>query len=310
MRLKSFFMELVIFFLWLISFLPMWVIVFLSGIIEQICWRLICFGLLRGLKTKYHVVTVNLKLCFPKKTEGEINALVHANFKETIIALLHYGLVFKAGKPRLEKLVKYENIAAIKEHYLKRPVIFLAPHFWGLDIGANRFSINFTSYSMMYDDSDSILRAKLKTARMRFMVDQGGEVFSRQDGISKIVKKLRRTKFAFYYLPDIDLGEANSLYVPFFAHASCATLSSLAKITQLTRAVIVPMVTFRESGRYVVKFYDAWENYPSLDESADVLRMNQFIEKMILEHPEQYMWSLKRFGTQPNLAYGSLYSTS
>jgi len=309
MRLKSFFMELVIFFLWLISFLPMWVIVFLSGIIEQICWRLICFGLLRGLKTKYHVIMVNLRLCFPKKNEDEINALVHANFKESIIALLHYGLVFKAGKPRLEKLVKYENIAAIKEHYLKRPVIFLAPHFWGLDIGASRISIDFPGYSMMYDDSYSILRAKLKTARMRFMVDRGGEVFSRQAGISAVVKKLRKTKLIFYYLPDIDLGEINSLYVPFFGHESCATLSSLAKIAKLTNAIIVPSVTFRESGRYVVKFYDAWENYPSLDDSADVLRMNQFIEKMILEHPEQYMWSLKRFGTQPNLAYGSLYST-
>lgn len=166
----------------------MWVIVFLSGIIEQICWRLICFGLLRGLKTKYHVVTVNLKLCFPKKTEGEINALVHANFKETIIALLHYGLVFKAGKSRLEKLVKYENIAAIKEHYLKRPVIFLAPHFWGLDIGANRFSINFTSYSMMYDDSDSILRAKLKTARMRLWLIKVEKYFHAKTALARLLK--------------------------------------------------------------------------------------------------------------------------
>lgn len=307
MIIKRIFVNILIGTLWLISFLPMSVIVFFSYLLELICWQLITLGLLNKLKSKYHVVKVNLTLCFPEKSKSEIQKLVHANFKESIISLLHYGLVFKASAPRLSSLIQYDNISAVEQYYNKKPIIFLAPHFWGLDIGANRFSINFVSYSMMYDDSTSILRYKLKIARTRFMANNGGEVIARNDGINSIVKKLRKTKLAFYYLPDIDLGEKSSFYIPFFGHKNCATLNTLSKIAKLTNAVVVPMVTFRENNHYTVKFYDAWENYPSVDARADALRMNQFVEKMILEHPEQYMWCLKRFGTQPDKPYGSLY---
>ena len=294
--------------LWLISFLPMWLIILISKVIEACCFRLSESGFSMGLHNKYHVAKTNLKLCFPDKSALAIDQLLRLNFLESIIAILHYGLVFSAGAKRLIRRVKGSNLMACAKHYQQRPIIVISPHFWGLDIGANRMSINFPSYSMMYDDEKSWLRQKLKQARMRFITESGCKVFSRQDGISQVIRKLRQTKRPFYYLPDIDLGEANSIYLPFFAVSNCCTLATLPKLVKLTNALVIPVVTFRKGNHYVVEYFEAWENYPSGDELADVASLNKFVEKMILEHPEQYMWSLKRFGTQPGRKYGAVYA--
>jgi KDO2-lipid IV(A) lauroyltransferase len=49
----------------------------------------------------------------------------------------------------------------------------------------------------------------------------------------------------------------------------------------------------------VLKFYPAWDNFPSDDMLADITRMNAFIEERVLEMPEQYFWLHKRFKTRP-----------
>jgi len=48
-----------------------------------------------------------------------------------------------------------------------------------------------------------------------------------------------------------------------------------------------------------LRFYPAWENFPSGDEFADAGRMNAFIEERVREMPEQYYWLHKRFKTRP-----------
>jgi KDO2-lipid IV(A) lauroyltransferase len=50
---------------------------------------------------------------------------------------------------------------------------------------------------------------------------------------------------------------------------------------------------------YEVRFYPAWDNYPSGSDEADACRVNAFIEQRVLEMPEQYFWLHKRFKTRP-----------
>ena len=50
---------------------------------------------------------------------------------------------------------------------------------------------------------------------------------------------------------------------------------------------------------YVLKFFPAWENFPSQDLLADTRRMNAFIEERVRELPAQYYWVHKRFKTRP-----------
>jgi KDO2-lipid IV(A) lauroyltransferase len=122
---------------------------------------------------------------------------------------------------------------------------------------------------------------------------------SRQDGIRPLVRVMREG-LPFYYLPDMDFGPRDSVFVPFFG-VPTATITGLSRIARLAGAAIVPVATRQLPGGrgYVVQFYPAWENFPTDDPQADARRMNAFIEERVREMPEQYHWLHKRFKTRP-----------
>ena len=103
-----------------------------------------------------------------------------------------------------------------------------------------------------------------------------------------------------YYVTDMDLGERDSVFAPFFG-VQTATITGLSRIAALAHAVIVPCVTRQLPGGagYVVTLYPAWNNYPSADPAADAQRMIALIEARVREMPEQYYWLHKRVKTRP-----------
>ncbi|MNL52831.1 Lipid A biosynthesis lauroyl acyltransferase [compost metagenome] len=41
------------------------------------------------------------------------------------------------------------------------------------------------------------------------------------------------------------------------------------------------------------------EGFPGETEEEDCLRINQWIESVLREHPEQYLWAHRRFKSRP-----------
>jgi KDO2-lipid IV(A) lauroyltransferase len=80
-----------------------------------------------------------------------------------------------------------------------------------------------------------------------------------------------------------------------------ATLTTVPRLAEMTGAKVVPLIAkiLPDGAGYELKFYPAWENYPTGDVTADTRRMNEFIEQRVLEMPEQYFWVHKRFKTRP-----------
>ena len=183
----------------------------------------------------------------------------------------------------------------------------LCPHFVGLDLAAIRLSLDFVGYTMYSQQKNSLITEKLSDARLRFMDDKGAKVFARRNGLRPIIKLMRETKLPFYYLPDQDFGERDSVFVPFFAYPTCATVTALPKLIQLTNAVVIPMLVHRVGNSYEVEFYQPWENYPSGNVTDDVKCMNKCIEGMVLRAMPEYFWLHKRFKTQPNMPRGAIY---
>ena len=72
-------------------------------------------------------------------------------------------------------------------------------------------------------------------------------------------------------------------------------------LAQLTGAAVVPVIaTQRGNGAgYDVRFYPAFDNFPSGDDVADARRVNAFIEDRVRENIPQYLWTHKRFKTRP-----------
>lgn len=281
------------------SALPMPVINALGGALGTMAFYL--------LKKRRNIGLVNLSLCFPELSDVEKRNLIKEHFKELMRSSLCYGLIFYASPAKLRSLVEIRGLDAFNKLRGQESVILLAPHFLALDIGANRLTLETPGYSVYSRQRSVYLTKRIKEARLRFVKDQGAEIFSRQEGLRTIVRKMKQNLLPFYYLPDQDMDEKDSLYVPFFAHPTCATLDVLPKLAKLTEAKVISMATYREGNKYIIELSNEWENYPTGDTINDVNIMNRHIETMIMRHKAQYLWLHKRFKTQPNMPRGKLY---
>jgi len=241
------------------------------------------------------VVLKNLGLCFPKWSEAQRRSIARLHFQAFGRSLVEHGILWWSSRERVQRLVRIEGI----EHWQEvagRPVIWFAPHFIGLDMGGVRLSAEHRAVSVYSRQKDPAFDEVLYHGRTRFVMP---DLYSRQQGVRSVIKAMRRG-LPFYYLPDMDFGGRDSIFVPFFG-VPTATITGLSRIARLAGAAVVPAVTRQLPGAagYVLTFYPAWENFPTEDVEADTRRMNAFIEERVLEMPEQYFWLHKRFKTRP-----------
>ena len=255
------------------------------------------FGLLLYAlaRSRRRVVLINLRLCFPELNDAARRDLARRHFRAFGRTVLEHGILWWGSKAEVQALVRIEGL----EHWraiTDRPVILLAPHFVGLDMGGIRLAADFRLNSVYSRQKNAAAEEILIHGRTRFGQTA---LFARQDGIRPMIKSLKNGE-PFYYLPDMDLGARDSVFAPFFG-VPAATITGLSRIARLAGAVIVPCVTRQLPGGagYTVKLYPAWNGFPSGDPEADAKRMNAFIEERVREMPEQYYWLHKRFKTRP-----------
>jgi KDO2-lipid IV(A) lauroyltransferase len=272
---------------WLLHLLPLALLAALGRGVGLLAYSL--------ARERRHVTLTNLRLCFPEWGEAERQRVARRHFQSVARAFLEHGILWWGSKSRIQKFVRVEGL----EHWQAvagKPVIWLAPHFTGLDMGGTRIITEWKGVSVYSKQKNPVFDRVLLHGRTRFVTPV---LFSRQDGIRPVVKAIR-TGLPLYYLPDMDFGARDAVFVPFFG-VPTATITGLARMARLAQAVVVPAVTRQLPGAqgYELRFYPAWQNYPSDDVEADTRRMNSFIEERVREMPEQYYWVHKRFKTRP-----------
>ena len=239
------------------------------------------------------VARVNLRLCFPHWAEAQRRAVARGHFRYFMRSFFDRFIFWYGAPERIRRLCRLEGIEHFEPHR-GRPVIVLAPHFVGLDAGGIRLSLEAQCASMYAAQKSRALTEAMTQGRMRF---NNGRLLLRTEGLRPAVKALR-DGLPFYFLPDMDLGARDAVFVPFFG-VPAATVTSVARLARITGAVVVPLVTTMADDGYVARFYPAWQDFPGDDLAAATRRMNAFIEERVLEMPAQYLWSHKRFKTRP-----------
>lgn len=273
--------------LWLLHWLPL----ALQAAIGNALGGLV--ALLPGKRRR--IVETNLALCFPDASPALRRRWLRQVFQASARATLEHGVLWWGSEARLRHLVRIDNPEDAMGDG-KRPVIWLAPHFVGLDMGGVRLSMDRQVASMYAPARNPVSDRMMLHGRSRFF---SPVLISKADGIKPVLKTLK-DRLPFYYLPDQDQGRNNAVFVPFFG-VQAATLSAMPRLARLTGAQIVPVITRQLPGGqgYAVRFYPPWDGYPSEDLEADVARMNAFIEARIREMPPQYLWLHRRFKTRP-----------
>lgn len=273
--------------LWLMHFLPFFVLVWIGN----------AFGLLLYLLAteRGRVAAINLRLCFPEMSDTQRARLLRDHFKMFGRGVIERTILWWSSRARICRLIRVEgkeNFDAVKG----LPVIFLTPHFIGMDVGGSWISQQVDAISVYAKQKNPYLSDMLFKKRIRF---GNQRIYSRQQGLRPIVRALREGH-PFFYLPDQDQTVKDGAFIPFFG-VPTATITTVPRLAAITGAAVVPCITrfLPGSAGYVLTFYPAWENYPTGDDINDTRRMNEFIEQRVLEMPEQYFWLHKRFKTRP-----------
>lgn len=264
--------------------------------------------LLRGLGTalgtflyliggeRRRIGRTNLSLCFPQWSKLKRERVLFAHFLVFTKALLDRTLLWWAPRRRLERFIKLKGIENLHRND-GRPTLILTPHFTGLDAGGVVVGMSGkdTRFVSMYSSQkDPVFDVVFMAGRMRF---SDVLLLSRQDGMRRVLKAMKEG-YAFYYLPDMDFGRKESIFVPFFG-VQAATITGVSRLARVTGARVVPCITRMVPGGYVSELMPPWEDFPGGSVEEDTARMNQFIEAQVLTMPEQYYWLHKRFKTRP-----------
>lgn len=273
--------------MWLLHFLPLRLLAAIGNVFGMALYWL-------G-RERRRVARINLRFCFPGVADDEREKLVRRHFRAFGRSLLERSILWWSRAARIKRLVRIEGWENIAPH-LGKPLILMVPHFVGLDVGWTRLTLEHQMASIYSKQKNPVFNQMLLRGRLRFGMPR---LLSRQEGIRPIVKAVR-DGLPLYYLPDMDYGPRDALFVPFFG-VTAATITGLARLANMTGARVVPSIVRQLPGGqgYEVKFYPAWENYPGEDVEADTKRMNVFIEERVREMPEQYFWLHKRFKTRP-----------
>jgi Kdo2-lipid IVA lauroyltransferase/acyltransferase len=271
--------------LWLLHWLPLPALAALGRGLGALAYPI--------AKERRQVTLTNLRLCFPETADSERESLARRHLQLVMRSMLERSLCWWASAGRMRRLARIEGLERLRA-LEGRPLILLVPHFVGLDMCATRLALEINAASVYSKQKDPVIDRLLYHGRTRF-----GDQFilSRQEGMRPIVKALRAGR-PLYYLPDMDYGRRDALFVPFFG-VPAATIPGVSRLARLTGAAVLPCIARMLPDGYVLDIREPWVDFPGADAEADTRRMNAYIEDCVRESPEQYYWVHKRFKTRP-----------
>ncbi len=260
----------------------------LAGALAWVLWLVI--------PKRRHVTLTNLKLCFPDMTEAERKALARRVYGRLARAALDHGVLWEGSAEEIRKFVTFEGLDGLL-NTVGEPVIVVAPHFVGLDAAGIALNTYVRGVSLYQKQSNPVWDEAVLAGRKRFS-DPVLIAKSDANDLRPIIRAMREG-LPFYYLPDMDHGEKNSIFVPFFG-VSAATIPMVSRLAKLMRAkVFWCIATMTDSGYHVI-LSEPWQAFPTNNPEADTLRINRELEDWIRAYPDQYFWVHRRFKTRPN----------
>jgi KDO2-lipid IV(A) lauroyltransferase len=250
----------------------------------------------RLAKPRVEDTRINLKLCFPEKTEAEREVMVRDVFRNAGFGVFETLNAWFRGVDYFRGKVEFEGI----EHYHRtvaqgRGLVLIGAHYTTLDLLAT-LAAQHVRVDMVYrPQKNPIFEYLMRRGRE----ESQGRMIANTDtrGMLRAFKENRNV----WYPLDQDYGRQHAVFVPFFG-VPAATLTTASRFSRINQAPVIFVGVQRPSDQqfYRVIFTPSLENFPSGDDTADAARINLELEKLIRLAPTQYMWFHRRFKTQTN----------
>ena len=233
------------------------------------------------------IVGINLKLCFPNKTEQERKEMVKEVFKDIGKGLLETGIAWWGSDQFIQKLItKKLNFELLDD--VSEGCLVLLKHSSHAELDIRMTSSLVKAGGMYKNQTNKVMNYLMIKARNKYLI---GTVTNRQ---TRRGLKFLRNGLKFMYAADQDYGTKGAEFVPFFGiQAATATLpSDLFK--KGTKVFFFNVV--RVGSGYEITLEDIGSK---ANEENFLKLMNETYEEAILKAPTQYFWMHRRFKNRP-----------
>jgi KDO2-lipid IV(A) lauroyltransferase len=272
--------------MWLLAHLPFPVLVRLGQLLGYLGYLL--------ARERKEVSRINLQLCFPELSTEERQVLLRKTFVSNGIGIMEAAMAWCRDPVDFRKRVTVDGLENLQQAKAAgRGVLLVCAHFSTLEFAGALFS-NYEKMDVTYRKHDNpLFEAVMSNARKRLY----GAVIEREN-VRDTVRSLKSGHIV-WYAPDQDYGARHSVFVPFFG-VEAATITATSRFARVNNSAVIFFSHYRlaDNAGYHLEFSEAVPGYPSGDDKADAITINNIIEQAIRRHPDQYLWMHKRFKTQ------------
>ncbi len=271
-------------------------------LLAQLPYRvLLAFG--RGLgwlfkvafKSRRSVIEKNIQTCFPELNHSAQQSLIAQNYRETgmMVSQTLRTFINRSEFPFRDLDIKgAEHLEAGLAS--KTGVLLVSGHFTALDVGGRAICERYPVAGVYRPHKNPVQEYIVKKARLKY----ADHMFTR-DELKGIIKYLKKGGVV-WYAPDQDYRRGQSVFADFFG-IPASTITATHQLARISGCQVMTYAVKRldKAPFYELEISAPLSEFPSKDPVKDTQRVNQEIEKMVKQAPDQYLWLHKRFKTRP-----------
>jgi Kdo2-lipid IVA lauroyltransferase/acyltransferase len=247
----------------------------------------------------------NLELAYPEKSPAERRAITDQVFRSIARLIWVFARFPRINRENIHDWIRYEGL----EHYLEakkagRGILFATAHFGNWELSAFAHALMTEPMHIMIRPLDNPGVDRLVEGRRQL---SGNHLIVKWDGARAVLRALHQNE-AVGVLIDQNTSLQEGVFVDFFGTPACAN-TAFAKIAARTGAAVIPgfAIWAEDERKYVLKFYPPLEI--SGDPAEDTRRLHAVLERVIREHPGQWLWIHRRWKTRPEGGAGLYENT-
>jgi KDO2-lipid IV(A) lauroyltransferase len=182
-----------------------------------------------------------------------------------------------------------------------RGVLILTGHFGNWEFAPIGGILNFKQFQGQFHFIRRTLGSKkLERFLFRRYYRAGLGVIPKKNSLQQVCDVLEQKHAVVFVLDQhASIKNRDGIAAEFFGKKA-GTYRSLASLSRHTGLPVVPAAGYRiENGRHVLEFFEPifWQDFGNTQESIyhNTVAYNKALEKIILAHPEQWLWLHKRW---------------
>jgi KDO2-lipid IV(A) lauroyltransferase len=246
-------------------------------------------------KERVQIAATNLKLCFPDLSEKERSILLKKNFASMGMGLIETRLAWWASDKRLRKMVEFqglENLHAVQEK--NTGMLVFTAHFTTIELALRFSAFQIPICTVYRPQRNPLLEWIIQQARQRYVMQS-----ITSTDIKKVLSTLKNRQNIAYASVQ-NKRDKNPAFVPFFGIPT-GTVTATSNILKHTGAALITSFCMynKKQRKYIIIISSALNPLLKGEPLQDATILNQALENMIRQSPEQYVWAYKYFKIRP-----------